>query len=780
MSTPTFATTHNLVAFLEKLAESNGFEQIIDFLNASHVKYALTVNHMVYSSCIKQFWDTVKVKIVNGQDPLQALVDKQKVIITEESIRNDLHFADKEGTDCLPNDTIFEELARMGYEKPSQRFVQLFFNKQVEGLNKHKETFVASSHTKKIFANMRRQAHGFSGDVTPLFETMMVQATEEVDEGSNYPLDQPSTSTRPQKTQKPKRKQRKVIESPQHESDNEEHVPTFSNDPLPSGEDSFDINEFMVFCLSLQEQVLDLKKAKDAQKIDVTKSKSSKVTDSLGDQEDSSKQGRRIEAIDADDGVTLEAQNEDDADLMFDTLVFDRDEVVVEHAKEPEVVTTVSGPTTTTDELTLAQTLIDIAKSKKVKAISTAATLVNTAAETRPKAKGIVFHEIEQTHRPTISSQPSSKDKGKAIMIEPKKPLKRKEQVVADKEYARQLAAEMEAKLKKEERERRQKEDEANLALIELWEAKKAMMEADRLLAERLQAREREELSIKEKSKLFIEIMNKRNKHFAELRAQEMRNKPPTKSYKRNQMSTYLKNIGTWKHSQLKSKSYEEIERLFEIEMKRMNTFIPMNQEEESSKKDKAKSKFKRAVPENEDDVTVDATPLSSRSPSIVDYKIHKEGKKKHFQIIRADGNSKYYLTFGQMFKNFNRDDVEDLWKIVKSRFLKKDPVDDMDNLLLRTLNTMFKPQVEDTIWTYQQGLTKVKNWKLYDSCGVYCVIMQNIVYYLLVEKTYPLTRNTLHQLWNDVRLQVDYEVEMAYELLRLIRKQLQEGYVAQ
>ncbi|GKB79746.1 hypothetical protein Tco_0946641 [Tanacetum coccineum] len=44
---------------------------------------------------------------------------------------------------------------------------------------------------------------------------------------------------------------------------------------------------------------------------------------------------------------------------------------------------------------------------------------------------------------------------------------------------------------------------------------------------------------------------------------------------------------------------------------------------------------------------------------------------------------------------------------------------------------------------------------------------MQNIVYYLLVEKTYPLTRNTLHQLWNDVRLQVDYEVEMAYELLR-------------
>ncbi|GJZ32014.1 hypothetical protein Tco_0577061 [Tanacetum coccineum] len=123
------------------------------------------------------------------------------------------------------------------------------------------------------------------------------------------------------------------------------------------------------------------------------------------------------------------------------------------------------------------------------------------------------------------------------------------------------------------------------------------------------------------------------------------------------------------------------------------------------------------------------------------------------------------------MFKNFNRDDLEDLWKIVKSRFMKKDPVDDMDNLLLRTLNTMFEPQVEDTVWTYQPRLTKVKNWKLYDSCGVYCITMQNIVYYLLVEKTYPLTRNTLHQLWNDVRLQVDYEVEMAYELLRVLHE---------
>nr|GEV82672.1 retrovirus-related Pol polyprotein from transposon TNT 1-94 [Tanacetum cinerariifolium] len=116
------------------------------------------------------------------------------------------------------------------------------------------------------------------------------------------------------------------------------------------------------------------------------------------------------------------------------------------------------------------------------------------------------------------------------------------------------------------------------------------------------------------------------------------------------------------------------------------------------------------------DEVLIEATPLSSRSPTIINYKIHKEGKKNYFKIIRDD---------------------------VKDRFKKEKPVDNMDNILFRTLKTMFEHHVEDTIWKYQQGLAKV----------------------------YPLTRNTLHQLWSDVRLQVDYVVEMAYDLLRFIIK---------
>ncbi|GKC50072.1 hypothetical protein Tco_1072817 [Tanacetum coccineum] len=111
-----------MVAFLAKPTKSEGFEEIVDFLNVNPIKYALIVNHTIYTSCIEQFWATAKVKNVNGGVQLQALVDGKKVIITETSVRRDLQLEDAEGVQCLPNADIFEQLALMGYEKPSQKF----------------------------------------------------------------------------------------------------------------------------------------------------------------------------------------------------------------------------------------------------------------------------------------------------------------------------------------------------------------------------------------------------------------------------------------------------------------------------------------------------------------------------------------------------------------------------------------------------------------------------------------------------------------------------------
>ncbi|GJS21763.1 hypothetical protein Tco_0450395 [Tanacetum coccineum] len=188
MTTLPFADTHNLVVFLDKPAESEGFEQIVDFLNASSIRYALIVNPTIYTLCIQQFWATAKVKTVNEEVQLQALVDGTKVIITETSVRRDLQLEDAEGIACLPNADIFEQLAFNGNVDSIVkflmylRFVQVFLNQQAGDMSNHKRIYVTPSHIKKAFGNMKKEGKGFSGAVTPLFPTMIVQAQEEMGE----------------------------------------------------------------------------------------------------------------------------------------------------------------------------------------------------------------------------------------------------------------------------------------------------------------------------------------------------------------------------------------------------------------------------------------------------------------------------------------------------------------------------------------------------------------------------------------------------------------------
>ncbi|GJS66925.1 hypothetical protein Tco_0681489 [Tanacetum coccineum] len=212
------------------------------------------------------------------------------------------------------------------------------------------------------------------------------------------------------------------------------------------------------------------------------------------------------------------------------------------------------------------------------------------------------------------------------------------------------------------------------------------MMEADFELAQRLQTEEQREITIEERSRVLVELMNKRKKYFAMLRAKEKRRKPPTKAQKRNQMSTYLKNMGGYKHNQLKSKSYEEIQKMFDNEMRRVNTFIPMDSEvvkskmgtEESykgaedelevDKSKKAKIKEddeaelkKHLVIVKEDEIAIDAIPLATKPHMIVEYKLLKEGIMVHYQLIRADGSSKRYTSMIMMLQDIDREDLETL-----------------------------------------------------------------------------------------------------------------------
>ncbi|GJS73040.1 putative ribonuclease H-like domain-containing protein [Tanacetum coccineum] len=502
------------------------------------------------------------------------------------------------------------------------------------------------------------------------------------------------------------------------------------------------------------------------------------------------------------DDVTLVAINAVKDDDCFGVFTID-------HIKEVAAGVNVA-PTTTINEITLAQTLIEI-KAAKPKAVTTAATTTTT---TRPKARGVVVQEPSEFRTTTSSpqaSQPSkTKDKGKAIMIEPEVPLKKKDQVALDEEMARNLEAQLQAELIEEERLARKKEEEANIALIESWENTQAMMEADRLLAERLQTREQEELTDEEKAKLFMEFMEKRRKHFAALRAQEKRKRPPTKTQKRNQMSIYLKHMGGYKHNQLKGRSYDEIQKLFDKEMKRVNSFVAMNSEaqEISGKKDESSSKKaeiaqdssakragdklesdkskKQKTDENEevevdneaelkkhmvtvkdDDIAIDAIPLATKPPVIVEYKLIREGIMGHYQLIRADGSFKRYSSMIRMLQGIDREDLQTLWKLVKTKHGDTRPEDEHERVLWGDLKVMFEPDIKSDVWRNLQGY-KVTVWKLFDSCGVHFVRFGNVHIFMLVEKRYPLTPITITNMLNK-KLQADYWNEMCYQLLKLM-----------
>ncbi|GJS54594.1 hypothetical protein Tco_0627956 [Tanacetum coccineum] len=120
---------------------------------------------------------------------------------------------------------------------------------------------------------------------------------------------------------------------------------------------------------------------------------------------------------------------------------------------------------------------------------------------------------------------------------------------------------------------------------------------------------------------------------------------------------------------------------------------------------------------------------------------------------------------------SFFWEDLEDLYKLVKAKYKSTRPVEDLDLVLWSDLKTMFEPHVEDEIWKLQQRY-QVLSWKLFDSCGVHCLSLQSGMIYMLVEKRYPLTPPTITDMLNK-KLQVDYFSEMAYQLLKLLTKQL-------
>ncbi|GKC08841.1 hypothetical protein Tco_1000451 [Tanacetum coccineum] len=147
-----------------------------------------------------------------------------------------------------------------------------------------------------------------------------------------------------------------------------------------------------------------------------------------------------------------------------------------------------------------------------------------------------------------------------------------------------------------------------------------------------------------------------------------------------------------------------------------------------------------------------------------------------YYQIIKADGSTKYYKIFSAILDDFDRQDVLDLYRLVMERFETTIPKG-YDRLLWGDLITLFESSEEDQIWKTQQDYTLI-SWRLYDSCGVHLLLMDTgISIHMLVENKYPLTQEMLSRMLSR-RLEVDHECEMAFELLRFIKSQYKKRIV--
>nr|GEV64450.1 hypothetical protein [Tanacetum cinerariifolium] len=527
----TFADTHNMIAFLTKSDASEGFNQIIDFLNASSIKYALTVNANIYVSVIKQFWSSVAVKKVNDVLRLQALVNRKKVIITEATIRDALRLDDAEGIECLPNEEIFTELARMGYEKPSTKltfynaffssrkfnfskyifdilvrnvdiptkfymypcFLQLMIKKQVGDLSSHTTKYSSPALTQKVFANMRRVGKGCSKVETPLFEGMIVTlqvgegaakvnvedvstadvaaegAASVADDEVPAAVDEPSIPSPPPPTQPPPTSQ---------------DIPSTSQDKIA--------------------QSLEITKLKQRVKKLERRNKGSKLR--------RLQKGRIIADMDADKDVTMKD--------------------VAAAAKDVQDV--------------------EIEESSDVQ---------ERQAESQAQIYQIDHEHADKSATPStiIHTEAKSKDKGKGIMIKEPKPLKKQAQIEQDEAYARELEAELKKNID--------------------WDMGMTYDDIRPIFEKKFKS-----------NVVFLQ------------------------------------------------KTKEQMEEEDSRELKRLSE----SQEDKAAKKqklDEKVAKLKRhlqIVPNNEDDVYTEATPLA-RKVLVVDYEIYTENNKPYYKIIRAD-----------------------------------------------------------------------------------------------------------------------------------------------
>nr|GEU53656.1 hypothetical protein [Tanacetum cinerariifolium] len=428
----------------------------------------------------------------------------------------------------------------------------------------------------------------------------------------------------------------------------------------------------------------------------------SQLVESSDDVENVFNQGRISVDMDQDEGIELVVDHEKDAEVEgrhadkqaeIYNIDLDHSSKVLSMQEDDTEVVAVSTP-------------IPAAKPKFLKI---AAAL---AVSTR-RRKGVVIRDPEEElHTDTPAETPTVKDKGKVILIEDPKPIKKKDQVEMDAEYTKKLQEELD-----KEHEEAYKQIDWNAALDH----------------------------VQSKEPQYIK------------RYHGIKKKHQSESEARKNMISYLKNTEGYKMEFFKGKTYDQILPIFQARFDANMKFL-FKTREEMEKEDEEIIKSINETPKHK---VAKRRKLSEEAQEADDL-------KKRLTIVQNEDDDillklpHLLKSFTTLLKFFDKEDLETLWRIVRDRFSTSKPTNFSDEYLLLTLKTMFgELDGQDAIWRNQKSvhhLALVKRWKLLTSCGVHVIILSTVQLFLLVERRYPLLRFTLEQLVNVARLQVEEE----------------------
>nr|GEU82860.1 hypothetical protein [Tanacetum cinerariifolium] len=350
-----------------------------------------------------------------------------------------------------------------------------------------------------------------------------------------------------------------------------------------------------------------------------------------------------------------------------------------------------------------------------------------------------------------------------------------------------QVAREMKEEFAREnQRLSKQLARDSKIARLHAKEELKMMIESidksNEVIAKHLREYEqaKADLSVGEKLELISELVKYQDHRAKILKYQAQQSKPLSKKEKREFYMSVLRSHAGWKTKHFRGMTLEQLKEKFIPVWKQFEDFVPMNSKEESErvkrqglKIDQGSSKrmkTSKSVSEEELKGMMQLVPLEEVYVEALQVKHHiidwGEGKREYWKIIRLGGHTTVYQIFIDMLKQFDRENLHQLWTLVNETFSIRQAIKDKEKELWVELKRLFEPDFKDQLWTHNQAfMHDPLDWKLYDTCGVHHVSTKDQEIFMLVKKDYPLRRGLVIVMISN-KLQVKQYSQMASDLI--------------